>query len=377
VLRIKFSAGRQFSASKSATSPSAKTLAATIRHMTYSKLYFGKELNELTYKDIQDFFIDEKDESDKIEFKAYHSPEDRNHTEKENGVVRTICAFLNSEGGLIVWGAPVGQNIEGKKEKIFKGELSPLNILIEKDTFIRRITDLITPSPNGIRFQPIQNEGNFVYIIEVDQSTYSPHQYKNTYYMRIDGQTKTAPHHYIEALFRKVSFPKLEGYIKVDHFEQDRNNNRFLLQITIMLFNKSKLQNEHDLYYRVIVTCGKFGMYGQNINPEKIYDMEGHELRVLNAKGTMYYNEPISNSEVIFVTQRDLVKSDNECTIMLYFGGRQSPLKISKYKLNLSHYDLRDPNGYFISIEENKFSHEASDEMEISEADRMKKILGR
>lgn len=345
--------------------------------MTYTKLYFGKELNELSYKDIQDFFVEEKDESDKIEFKSYFSNEERNHTEKENGVIRTICAFLNSEGGLIIWGAPIGQSVEGKKEKIFKGDLSPLNVLIEKDTFIRRITDLITPSPNGIRFQSIQNGENFVCLIEVDQSIYSPHQFKNTYLMRVDGQTRTAPHHYIEALFRKVSFPKLEGYIKVDHFEPDGRNNRFLLQLTIMLFNKSKLQNEHDLYYRVIVTCGTFAMHELNSDRDKIYGMDGHELRVPNAKSTIYYNEPITNSEVIFVTPRDLTKANSECIVMLYFGGRQSPLKISKYKLNLSHHSQTDPNSYFISLDENKFSHESSDQLEISEADRMKNILGR
>lgn len=343
--------------------------------MTYSNLYFGKNLTELIYKDIQDFFIEEKDESDKIEFKSYFSNEEKNHTEKENGIIRTICALLNSDGGLIIWGAPIGQTAEGKKEKIFKGELSPLNVLIEKDTFIRRVSDLITPSPNGIRFQSIQDEKNYVYIIEVDQSMYSPHQFKNNYFMRVDGQSRPAPHHYIEALFRRVTYPKLEGYIMVDYFETD--GNKYLLQLTIMLFNQSKLQNEYDLYYRVIVSCGTFSMFITNTDQNKKYEMEGHELRVLNAKKVLYYNEPIRNSEVIFINPNDLTKANYECEVYLYFGGKQSPLMLSKYKLKLKDIRLKNGNQYFISIEENQLSSKASDEMEISHEERMKKILGR
>ena len=79
--------------------------------MTYSKLYFGKELIELTYDDIENYFVDEKDESNKIEYKSYHNPDEKNHTENENGVVKAICGLLNSEGGIVIWGAPVGQAV--------------------------------------------------------------------------------------------------------------------------------------------------------------------------------------------------------------------------------------------------------------------------
>src|ERR1035437_10646203 len=101
----------------------------TLHDMTYSKLYFGKELIDLTYDDIEDFFVEEKDETNKIEYKSYHNPDERNHTEKENGVIRAICGLINSEGGLVIWGAPIGQNVADKKEKIFQGQLSPVDKL--------------------------------------------------------------------------------------------------------------------------------------------------------------------------------------------------------------------------------------------------------
>ena len=65
----------------------------------YSNQYFGKNLEDLEFQDILDFFIIEKEESDKIEFKAFHS-KFGNFNKNLEGVIRGICAFLNSNGGI-------------------------------------------------------------------------------------------------------------------------------------------------------------------------------------------------------------------------------------------------------------------------------------
>jgi hypothetical protein len=343
--------------------------------MSYSKLFFGKDINELTFIDIENFFSEEKEESNKIEFKSYYSVEERNHTEKENGVIRAICALLNSEGGLVIWGAPIGQFVEGKKEKIFKGELSPCEKIIEKDSFISRITDLITPSPIGILFKRLESNNKYLYIIEVDQSFYAPHQFRNIYYMRIDGQTKPAPHHYIEALFKKITFPKLEGYFKPIVFKSE--SNLHFLEFSYYIFNKSKLINEHDIYYRLITMPGQFLNYINGVNDDKIYEMEGHELRVLNAKPTLYYNEPIMDNVTIEIKPQDLIDSECKVDIMFFFGGKNSPLKVSEYTILLNSLTEKDLNKLLIKRDENKYIFENSDKLNISEKDSMKKILGR
>src|SRR3954466_7102658 len=156
--------------------------------------------------------------------------------------------MLNSEGGLIIWGAPRGIPVSGKKEKIYKGELSPLDALIEKDAFVSKVTNLITPSAKGIIFQRLEKGDKYVYLIEVQQSQYSPHQYHNTYYMRIDGQTRPAPHHYIEALFQKISYPNLEGKLILDAVSSQLDLLYTSLRIKIDISNKSMFQNEHDIY---------------------------------------------------------------------------------------------------------------------------------
>lgn len=343
--------------------------------MSYSTLYLGKELNDLSYSDIENYFVDEKDESNKIEYKSYHNPEEKNHTEKENGVIRAICGLLNSEGGLVIWGAPVGQAVTGKKEKIFKGALSPVDKLVEKDSFINRVTDLITPSPKGIIFQRLENGGKYLYVIEVEQSSYSPHQYRNVYYMRIDGQTKPAPHHYIEALFRKVTFPKLEGYIRIDNVRTD--GSQYILTLSYFIFNKSKLQNEHTIYSRLIISLGKFANYGISNSTYRFYRLAGKEMTIPEAKATLYYNEPIYETETILFSPNELTQSNFECDILLHFGGKQSPLMVSKYKMSLRNIYAENPNSLIVSMEENLYSFENSDKIDKSEQDKLKLILKR
>ncbi len=257
--------------------------------MSYIQQYFGKQPQDLVYQDIIDFFANEKEESDKIEFKSYHSLGE-NDKEKENGIIRTVCALLNSNGGLIIWGAPIGQNVAGRTEKVFVGTLSPVTRQIEKDYFINRITDSITPSPNEVFFFRLEDGTNYVYVIEVGKSEYAPHQFRNIYYMRIDGQSRPAPHHYIEALFKKITYPKLKGYIKPERLYHYGTS--IFLKITPVIFNLSKLLNEHNVYYRIVVTKGIFANSLKDRNSGNPYGLNGNDLRVLNALDTIYYNEP-------------------------------------------------------------------------------------
>ncbi|WP_159025487.1 ATP-binding protein, partial [Aquimarina sp. Aq78] len=141
----------------------------------YSHHYFGKDLDALTHQDILDFFNTEKEESDKIEFKTYH-PTYGNFNKNLEGVIRGICAFLNSNGGILIWGAPMGQSIDDRL--VFQGALSLVNQLIEKDTLISKISDSITPLPVNINVQIIENGRNYLYVFEVQKSNYSPHQFK-------------------------------------------------------------------------------------------------------------------------------------------------------------------------------------------------------
>jgi hypothetical protein len=330
--------------------------------MSYADLYFGKKIEDITYQDIEGFFSIERDESDKIEFKSYVNLQGFKHSESEAGVLRSIAAMLNSEGGMVIWGAPIGRKIEGRQEPIFEGELTPFDILIEKDRFIGKIADSITPSPHGIRFSRTEYQNKYVYIVEVEKSPFSPHQYKSIYYMRLDGQTRAAPHHYVEALFRKVSYPKLDGAVMITGYT--KNGEYYYLSFLIAIHNKSRLQNEHNLYLRLKTDKGHLSNSGQGnpMNFRKDFSKEANELIITDAKPTLYYQEPYTYQDSLVIKQTELDRYSYDIHMNLYYGGKLSPLLVSAYHFSLDRklLDTNDAVNFIISEK----SHEAGDHNE-------------
>ncbi|WP_234387213.1 hypothetical protein, partial [Aquimarina sp. Aq78] len=97
---------------------------------------------------------------------------------------------------------------------------------------------------------------------------YSPHQFKSIYYARLDGQTKPAPHYLIDALFKKISYPNIEGFINLDRFGTLNNENVFL-DISIIIINFSELQNEQNISYRL--TCGQ-AVFSGSLNAQTAHN---------------------------------------------------------------------------------------------------------
>lgn len=342
--------------------------------INYSKEYFGKDLNELQGPDIESFFEEEKEESDKIEFKAFHS-EHGNFNKNLEGVIRGICAFLNSNGGILIWGAPLG--IKEDDRVVFKGDLSPVKELKEKDTLISKISDSITPLPVNINVETIGYKEDYLYIFEVQQSSYSPHQYKNNYWARLDGQTKPAPHYLIEALFKKISYPNIEGYINLDRFGT-KNSNFVYLQISILLINFSELQNEHDLIYRVICPQAKFeGSFHPALS--RNYDMDGHQY-INKAIEILHFRAPEITTQNLLFNMEELADNHNyEMDLIFTFGGKTSPLKLSEYKLNFGKGLISsiDPIHLFEEKSENILMSKKQQDLGTTKENLLERILKR
>lgn len=357
--------------------------------MSYIQQYFGKSPLDLNYQDIVLFFSTQRTESDKIEFKSYHSSRHQQTARESKDVIdkiiETICAFLNSSGGLLIWGAPVGEKVAGKKEKVFQGKLSPVTENIEKDYFISKVTDLITPMPNNIYFHTLDDNGCYIYLIEVLQSKYSPHQFHNNYYMRIDAQTRIAPHHYIEALFKKITYPKLKGFISLEKFITDQNF--YYFDLIAFIFNLSRLQNENKAFYHIVIpTSGvyfstAFNPLGPRINNHLSYSVTRNEIiAIITNNNTIYYNYPLKISEQIQLDRRSLQQNNYEFDVLFYFGGERSPLLLSKYKLRIdptSSIDPNDLNSLFLISDENRYAFEHADELGLTEEQIVNKTLGR
>lgn len=318
--------------------------------MDYAQTYFGKPLTELQFADIEHFFIDERQESDQLEFKSYPS-ESADLDKALAPVVAGITAFLNSSGGLLIWGAPRGEKVSGRKEKAVKGAPTKLPLSIEKDSLIGRIADKIIPLPRGIRVQLVSTTDGQIAVFEIDESPYSPHQTGNTYYMRIDGASRPAPHHYIEALFKKVSFPKLEAYIKVETVRKAPQG--VLVDISFLFFNFSQLINEEKLSFQIELVGARFygGMPEMSKTPlhSPRYHVEGAEYHTDPvASITVANGFPYTLRECICFPQARLKQKDVRASISLIFNGKSAPAKFCRYHLVLH------PNGKEVECNVNK-----------------------
>ncbi|MBC7934613.1 MAG: ATP-binding protein [Rhizobacter sp.] len=315
--------------------------------MSYSKDHFGKEIFNLEFNDLVDYFKIPNDETDRIEYKSYvtHPSDTGGHKEKEKGIIKSICGFLNSEGGILIWGAPQGQADSTEPTKtIFHGALTPFTENYDKDSFLRKVTDSITPSPRAIRFKQLGDSGgNYVYVVEIEKSEYSPHQFKDTYYMRIDGQTKVAPHHYIEALFKKISFPKLEGSIIFPEkiYIGEATQMRFKtanFHLHYVISNVSKMHNEHEIFSRIIINKGEFYEANTAPDPKKYYRDSIYENRTLSP--ILFYGSPVKDN--ISIKFHEEGSDAFTCIFRLVFGGKASPLVSCEYEVEFTRERFRE-----------------------------------
>lgn len=306
--------------------------------ITYASSNFGKPLVEITLDDLNHFFATEQEESDTLEFKSYAERGQNNHNHKEAGVLKTICAFLNSSGGLVIWGAPEGHTPQGRQTKVFTGALSPVSRLIEKDTFIAKVANAIVPLSNLIKMHRVEVAPNeYVYLFEVSQSISKPHQFDNRYWVRSDGQTNVAPHYLIDALFKQIRYPILGGYIKF-HNVTLMQRNMINLHFEIYIVNHSKEQNEYDMYFSIMTNQGTFlgaprdGYYGYG---GKQYSRDSV------AKILSYSHGPFQSMNL----QLEYPEfEETRVELMLTFGGRLSPMKRSEYVLSFKGFNGFGPS---------------------------------
>lgn len=289
---------------------------------------FGKEIGELTVADLEAFFSVEQLESDKIEFKSTKENFDGIDTPKKEGetikkIMQTICGFLNTDGGIIIWGTPEGKYIGGNsKEKTYIGELTIVKTRIEKDQFLNKVSDQINPTAARIRFVSLTHKGGWIYIFEVLKSEYSPHQLNGTYFLRLDGQTRPAPHQYVEALMKKARVAKLE--MEFSFLPVLRAGNFACLPFTITSQNVTKYINDKDIRLDL-------SSHATIIEPNEIFagaDNETH--KVISVANILYPGLPVKH-DFILVTPMYYGWGRRNIPITALLTGENSPVSRSNY----------------------------------------------
>lgn len=309
--------------------------------MNLCEIYFNKPtLEDLTFEDIKVFFEEEREETETLEFKSGHSEMDMASFNKvlADKIIRSIASFLNSSGGILIWGAPQEQAIEGKKEKFCQGDLRPINISKTKDQLINKITGEISYLPTGISLKKLENEGLFVYVFDVRESQSKPHQYMGKYFIRLDGQTQHAPHYLVDALFKQIKYPDIECYLRFGEIRQLRG--LLSISVAVGIFNFSQLINEKNVSYQLIAEKGSFEL-------SRIIHSVNHVR--------LNYGRPISHTHVWHITIDEFQQLD-EVMFVLAVDGEKSPSKSSTYKLKCKSIQLGrfKPDEYLKEITLNK-----------------------
>lgn len=194
----------------------------------YISKIFNKDSENITLDIIRDFFSTPQEETSVLEFKSGGV--------EIIDIYKEITAFLNTEGGLLIIGAPREKRKKINKNEITicEGELTYSNFK-NKDWIYQKIASNITPTPINLAIKEFISEDGGVFLIDVPQSTNPPHQSSadGKYYIRLEREAKPAPHGIVQALFDKRKVPKIISEIEIESSDDLRD------KISIYIRNRS------------------------------------------------------------------------------------------------------------------------------------------
>jgi hypothetical protein len=313
-------------------------MRADISDLSYNVL--GIRWKELTYEKIQTFFDIAQYENERLEFKSYGPGKTLDKWYLDLAI--EICAFLNSDGGILIWGAP--QEDKDSIGRFAKGELTPINPALDKEDLLRRIIGKIKELPNAIELErvPEPNGTGSIYVFQIHASEYRPHQAADVYYMRIGSEKRPAPHHYVEAMMKRIKYPRLNGRLDFVRFKVinkiGQGFSRWIrVDLNVIIENSSPFQNEESP--RFILYCH----HGTPLRGSAPWPQP--EITAINRPffdptlEVIHYGERFQRSYSLGFEYNNLESEGFQSDVALKFGGRFSPLKLCHYRLDLSFFD--------------------------------------
>ena len=147
--------------------------------------------------------------------------------------------------------------------------------------------------------------------------------------MRMDGSTRPAPHHYVEALMKKISFPRLFCSIEFGKIVNVPNLAYVLILVTI--HNLSKFIHDKNVRYRLMSK-------GADILDPQQTAFKGFTNSAFitnDATALLLYNMAIFKKHVL-VVERSKWSFKEEVDLMLIVWGELSPAISCKYKVHIS-----------------------------------------
>jgi len=232
-----------------------------MKNSNYIEKIFNKSRDELTIKEIEDFFVSPQEETSILEFKS-------------GGVeiidlYKEITAFLNTEGGLLIIGTPREQK-EKKEKVICQGELT-FSKFKNKDWLYQKIASNITPTPVDLKIVEFISDKGAVFLVDVPQSMNPPHQSSadGKYYIRLEREAKPAPHGIVQALFEKRRVPKLKALFKI------KKNDEMTDEVSVLIRNESSIPADK---VGIVVDIFNISNVKSNFRFKPLHDKLGDKL---------------------------------------------------------------------------------------------------
>lgn len=330
----------------------------------FSKQFFGKSLNKITYEDIEIFFEEEREESNILEFKSGQDDDALFDDALNKKIIRAISSFLNSEGGLLIWGAPreVTKDKGSRKVKVAQGALYPNKVYNEKDHLLNKIIRSISYMPTGVKLVILEKGPAFLYVFEVQESDSKPHQYDSQYLVRIDGQTLPAPHYLVDSMFKAIKLPELDG--RIIFSEWLRKGKNLIINFAVVIENRSILVNETNLSYQLVAHPGHFYSNSKGLHFSAKHDV-------------LHYGRPWLNNHALVVPLPSIGKLDT-ISLTLAFGGEKGVSLTSNYTIDPSKFKQNvtfDFSNCVPEYSENKSFKERQEELGVTHDDSIKRFI--
>jgi hypothetical protein len=197
--------------------------------------------------------------------------------------------------------------------------------------------------------------------------------------MRLDGQSRPAPHHYIEALFKQIKYPNLEGYLRFNSIQlmNDHPRSSYRLNLEIQIWNFSSLQNETNVSFRLFCDNGIFPPWSFHLTAHE-YSQRGHEFVKEKFADVIHYGAPRRINSFIDFNPHEILNANNRATLILYFGGEKSPLKQSRYLISVAPTRAgQNGNEIIIEKDENKLMSDLQAGIGVTKEQQLREALER
>jgi len=247
--------------------------------MLSGKKLFEKEVDDINLEDIQEFVYNIVIEDEYLEYKTLNGSEKKfKNSENRKTLFKEICAFLNTDGGLLIYGI---DDLKEGQDKFVGVELDPDRDLLSIKDMIK--TDLKPGVSNlfYIRAIKIKDKQEYILIIKINKGDNGPYESlsNSKFYKREGSSSVPMSQHDILAYERNKNYYSDVKVTFEGDLEEANCSPIFEREITIY---KQKIENPFMGSYDLLGQLNK-SIYSPSFNqPKTNHSFSSFRLKIKN-----------------------------------------------------------------------------------------------